>query len=79
MFSKIQLTTSSGKNLIDTSHANIVSLLDKLITSSSGSDNLCISFHRQNHPDGGTVLNYGDHVFFQGYGQIKEAFIGLTT
>ena len=37
---------SSGKHLQDISHAHIVSLLYKLITSARGSDDLSIGFDR---------------------------------
>ena len=38
--SNFKLTTSSGKNLEDISHAHIVSLMYKHLTSSRGSDDL---------------------------------------
>ena len=40
------MTTSSGKHLEDISHAHIVSLMYKLITSSKDSDDLSIGFDR---------------------------------
>ena len=46
MFSIFKLTTSSGKHLEDISHAHLVSLIFKLITSSKGSDDLSIGFNR---------------------------------
>ena len=46
LFSNFKLTTSSGKNLEDFSHAHLVSLMYKLITSSKGSDDLSIGFDR---------------------------------
>ena len=46
VFSKFKLTTSSGKYLEDISHAHLVSLMYKLITSSKGSDDLSIGFGR---------------------------------
>ena len=46
LFSNYKLTTSSGKHLEDISHAHIVSLMYKLITSSRGSDDLSIGFDR---------------------------------
>ena len=41
--SNYRLTTSSGKQLEDISHAHIVSLMYKLITSSRGADDLSLS------------------------------------
>ena len=46
LFSSFKLTTSSGKHLADISHAHLVSLLYKLITSSKNSDDLCFGFDR---------------------------------
>ena len=46
LFSNYKLRTSSGKHLEDISHAHIVSLLYKLITSSKGIDDLSIGFDR---------------------------------
>ena len=46
LFTNFKLTTSSGKHLEDISHAHLVSLMDKLITSSKGSDDLSIGFDR---------------------------------
>ena len=40
------LTTSSGKHLEENSHADIFSLMCKLLTSSRGSDDLSIGFDR---------------------------------
>ena len=40
------LTNSSGKHLEDGSHAHIVSLVFKLITTAKGYDDLSIGFHR---------------------------------
>ena len=42
--SNFKLTTSSGKHLQDISHAHIVSLVYKLITSAKGIDDLFIGF-----------------------------------
>ena len=42
LFSNLKLTTSSGKHLEDISHAHIVSLMYKLITSSKNSSDLSI-------------------------------------
>ena len=44
LFTNHRLTTSSGKHLDDISHAHIVSLMYKLITSAKGSDDLSIGF-----------------------------------
>ena len=44
LFSNYKLTTSSGKHLENIGHANIVSLMYKLLTSSRGSDDLSIGF-----------------------------------
>ena len=46
LFSNFKVTTSSGKHLEDISHANLVSLMYKLIRSSTGSDDLSIGFDR---------------------------------
>ena len=45
-FSNFKLTTSSGKHFEDISHAHLVSLIYKLITSSKGGDDLSIGFDR---------------------------------
>ena len=44
LFSNFKLTTSSGKHLEDFSHAHLVSLMYKLITSSKDSNDLSIGF-----------------------------------
>ena len=46
LFSNYKLTTSSGKHLEEISHAHIVSLMYKLLSSSKGSDDLSIGFDR---------------------------------
>ena len=46
LFSNYKLTTSSGKHLEEISHAHIVSLMYKLLTSSKVSDDLSIGFDR---------------------------------
>ena len=46
LFSNYKLTTSSGKHLEDVSHAHIVSLMYKLITTAKGCDDLSIGFDR---------------------------------
>ena len=46
LFSNYKLTTSSGKHLEEISHAHIVSLMYKLLSSCKGSDDLSIGFDR---------------------------------
>ena len=46
LFSNFKLTTSNGKHLEDFSHAHLVSLIYKLITSSEESDDLSLGFDR---------------------------------
>ena len=46
LFSIYKLTTSSGKHIEDVSHAHVVSLMYKLLTSAKGSDDLSIGFDR---------------------------------
>ena len=46
LFSNFKLPTSSGKHLEEISHAHIVSLMYKLLTSSKDSDDLSIGFDR---------------------------------
>ena len=46
LFSNYKLTTSSGKNLEEISHAHIVSLMYKLLTSIKDGDDLSIGFDR---------------------------------
>ena len=46
LFSNYKLTTSSNKHLEEISHAHIVSLMYKLLTSSKDSDDLSIGFDR---------------------------------
>ena len=46
LFSNYRLITSSGKHLEEISHAHIVSLMYKLLTSSKDSDDLSIGFNR---------------------------------
>ena len=46
LFSNYKLTTSSGKHLEENSHAHIVSLMYKLLTSSKDSDDPSIGFDR---------------------------------
>ena len=50
LFSNYKLTTSSGKHLEEVSHAHIVSLMHKLLTSSKDSNGLSIGFdHSRNN------------------------------
>ena len=46
LFSNYKLATSSGKHLEDISHAHIVSLMYKIITTAKGCDDLSIGFDR---------------------------------
>ena len=46
LFSNLKLTTTTGKHLEDISHAHLVSLMYKLITSSKNSADLSIGFDR---------------------------------
>ena len=46
LFSNFKLTTSSGKHIEDISHAHLLSLMYKLITSSNNSDDLSNGFDR---------------------------------
>ena len=46
LFSNFKLITSSGKHLKDVSHAHLISLMYKPITSSKSSDDLSIGFDR---------------------------------
>ena len=46
LFSRFKLTASSEKLLEDISHAHRVSSMYKLLTSSRGSDDLSLGFHR---------------------------------
>ena len=48
LFSIFKLTTSSGKHLEDISHAHIVSLMYKLISSAEDSGDLPFGFDRHN-------------------------------
>ena len=58
LFSNFKLTTSSGKHLEDISHAHIVSLMYKLITSSKDSNDLSIGFdHSRNRRGDELALN----------------------
>ena len=57
LLSNYKLTTSSGKNLDDISHAHIVSLMYKLLTSSKGSDDLSIGFDRDRNRRKGELTN----------------------
>ena len=58
LFSNYKLTTSSGKHLEEISHAHIVSLMYKLLTSNKGSDDLSIGFDRSRDRRKQEVTNY---------------------
>ena len=58
LFSNFKLTTSSGKHLEDISHAHLVSLMYKLITSSKDNNDLSIGFdHSRNRRRDELALN----------------------
>ena len=58
LFNNLKLTTSSGKHLEDISHAHLVSLMYKLITSSKDSNHLSIgSDHSRNRRRDELTLN----------------------
>ena len=58
LFSNFKLSTSSGKHLEDISHAHLVSLMYKLITSSKDSNDLSIGFdHSRNSRRDELALN----------------------
>ena len=58
LFSNFKLTTSSGEHLEDISHAHLVSLMYKLITSSKDSNDLSIGFdHSRNRRRDELALN----------------------
>ena len=58
LFSNFKLTTNSGKHLEDISHAHLVSLMYKLITSSKDSNDLSIGFdHSPNRRRDELALN----------------------
>ena len=58
LFSNFKLTTNSGKHLEDISHAHLVSLMYKLITSSKDSNDLSIGFdHSRNRRKDELALN----------------------
>ena len=46
LFGNFKLTPGSGKHYEDFSHAHIVSLLYKIITSATDADNLAVGFDR---------------------------------
>ena len=48
-FSNFKLTTSSGKHLEDDSHAHIISLMYKLISSAKDSNDLSIGFDQSSN------------------------------
>ena len=58
LFCNFKLTTSTGKHLENISHAHLVSLLYKRITSTKNSDDLSIGFDRsRNRRKNGITLN----------------------
>ena len=58
LFSNYKLTTSSGKHLEEISHAHIVSLMYKLLSSSKDSDDLSIGFDRNRGRRKNGLTNY---------------------
>ena len=63
LFSNFKLTTNSGKHLEHISHAHLVSLMYKLITSSKDSDDLSIGFdHGRNRRRDELALNKNKKV-----------------
>ena len=57
LFGNFKITTSSGKHLEDFSHAHLVSLMYKLITSNKNSDDLSIGFDRSSAKRRGEMTN----------------------
>ena len=57
LFSNYKLTISSGKHLENIDHADIVSLMYKLLTSSKGSDGLSIGFDRDRNTRKRDLIN----------------------
>ena len=57
MFNNFKLTTSSGKHLEDISHAHLVSLMYKLLTSSKDSNDLSIGFDNNRNRRDELALN----------------------
>ena len=57
LFSNYMLRTSSGKHLEDVSHAHIVSLMYKLITTAKGCDDLSIGFDGDRTRRGNELTN----------------------
>ena len=61
LFSNYKKTTSSGKHLEDISHAHVVSLMYKLITSAKGSDDLSTGFDRDRNRRQRELTNSKNH------------------
>ena len=75
MFSNFKLSTSSGKHLEDISHAQLVSLMYKLITSSKDSNDLSIGFdHSSNRRRGELALNKNIKGNYQVKIMLKDVF-----
>ena len=75
LFSHFKLTTSSGKHLEDISHAHIVSLMYKLITSSKDSNDLSIGFdHSRNRRRDELALNKNIKGKYHVKIMLKDAF-----
>ena len=75
LFSTFKLSTSSGKRLEDISHAHLVSLMYKLITSSKDSDDLSIGFDRsRNRRRDELVLNNVKGKYHLNYAQGRVRF-----
>ena len=58
LFSNYKLTTSPGKHLEEISHAHIVSVMYKFLTSSRGSDDSSIGFDRDRDRRRREVTNF---------------------
>ena len=75
MFSNFILTTSSGKHLEDISHAHLVSLMYKLITSSKNSYDLSFGFDRSpNRRKDELALNKSVKVKYHVRNMLKDIF-----
>ena len=75
LFSNFKLTTSSGKHLEDISHAHLVSLRYKLITSSKDSNDLFIGFdHSRNRRRDELALNKNIKGKYHVKAMLKDVF-----
>ena len=75
LFSNFKLTTSSGKHLEDISHAHLVSLIYKLITSSKDSNDLSIGFdHSRNRRRDELALNKNIKGKYHVKNMLKDVF-----